>query len=47
MSSISWAVRAFCHHTLQATTGQAVFGRNMISNLSPIIYWIVSTVTKQ
>ena len=36
ISSISWAIRASYHHTLQATPGQLVFGRDMLLNISYI-----------
>ena len=37
LSSIEWAIRASNHHTIMATPGQAVFGRDMIFNLSSVV----------
>jgi hypothetical protein len=34
LSSISWAIRASYHHTLKATPGQIVFGRDMLLNMN-------------
>ena len=44
---ISWEIRASCHSTIIATPGQAVFGRDMLFNLAPVIDWHVATAVNQ
>ena len=46
LSSISWAIRAYYHLTIQATPGQYVFGRDMIFNLASAGDWRVITSRK-
>ena len=43
LASIAWDIRNFYHCTIQATPSQSVFGRDMIFNLTSVIYWIVIT----
>ena len=47
LSLLTWAIRAYYHRTIQATPGQAVFGREMIFNIPSFIYWRVITEAKQ
>ena len=45
LESIAWKIRASYHHTIMATPSQAVFVRDMIFNLAPVVYWqVVATV---
>ena len=44
---IAWAIRAPNNSTIMSTSGQAVFGREMIFNLSLVIDWRVITTAKQ
>ena len=37
ISSIEWATRESCHHSIQDTPGQAIFGRNIILNLTSVV----------
>ena len=37
IASIAWVIWVSYHCTIQATPGQAVFGRAMIFNLVPVI----------
>ena len=37
LAYIACAIRAYYHHTMQSTPGQAVFGRDMIFNLTLIV----------
>ena len=47
LASIPWVIRASYHHNIQATPGQAVFGRDMIFNLTSVTYGQVITAAKQ
>ena len=47
MASITWAIRASYHRTIQVTPGQAVFGRYIIFNLASVLHWRVITAGKQ
>lgn len=47
ISSVAWAIRASYHHTLQATPGQLVFGRDMLLNVEYIANWHEMTSRKQ
>ena len=47
LASISWVIRDSSHHTIMATPGQAVFGRDMLFNLASVIDWQFSTTAKQ
>ena len=47
ISSIAWAIRAFYCRTIQATSDQAVFGREMIFNLVLVVDWRVIIPGKQ
>ena len=38
LSSISWAIRDYYHRTIMATPGQAVFGRDVLFNLTSEVY---------
>ena len=37
LAYIAWAIRISYHHTIMATPGQDVFGREMIFNLAPVV----------
>ena len=41
LAYISWAIRASYHHTLKSMPGLSIFGRDMIFNITSIIYWQV------
>ena len=47
LASIAWDIRASYHHTIQATPGQYVFGRDMILNIASAVDWRVITAGKQ
>ena len=47
LASIKWSIRASYHHTILATPGQAVSGRDMLFNLKSVVYWRVVTTVKQ
>ena len=47
LASVSSAIRASYHRTIQATPGQAVFGRDILFNLTSVVYWQVITSRKQ
>ena len=47
IASIAWAMRAFYCRTIQATSGQSFFGRDMIFNLVLVVDWRVITPGKQ
>ena len=47
IASIECIIRAYYHHTNQATPSQAVFGIDMILNLVSVLDWRVITVEKQ
>ena len=47
LAYIAWAIRASYHRTIMDTTGQAVFGRDMLFNLVSIVYCRVVTSVKQ
>ena len=47
LASIAWSIRASYHRTIQATPGQAIFGKDMIFNLTSIVDWCVITAVKQ
>ena len=36
LDTVAWAIRYFYHHNLGFTPSQAVFGRDMLFNLTPI-----------
>ena len=44
---IAWVIRASNHITIMSTSGQAVFGRDMIFKLALVIYWRVITTANQ
>ena len=44
---ISWMMRAYYHHNIQLTPGQAVFGRDMIFNIESVLDWQAITTVKQ
>ena len=46
-ASIELAIRASCHRTTMYTPGQAVFVRDILSNLTSVVYWRVVTAAKQ
>ena len=45
--SIEWSRRASCYRTMMATPVQDVFGRDMLFNLTSVIYWRVATAANQ
>ena len=47
LAFIAWSIKASYHRTIQTTTGQAVFFREMIFNLTPVVDWRFITVGKQ
>ena len=47
LAYIAWAVRYSYYHTIMATPGQAVFGRDMLFNIASFIDWQVVTAVKQ
>ena len=47
LASIAWMIRASYHHTIMATPGQAVFGRDMMFNLKSVIDWQFVTAENQ
>ena len=47
LASIPWEIRAYYHHTIQATPGQVVFGRDVIFNLASVVDWQVINSEKQ
>ena len=47
LAATSFAVQIMCHTTLQATPGQLVFGRDMISNTLFIADWGAIKIRKQ
>ena len=47
LASIPWEIRAYYHHTIQATPGQVVFDRDVIFNLASVVDWQVINSEKQ
>ena len=47
LAYISWEIRDSYHLTIKATPGQAVFGREIIFNLTSVVDWQVITAGKQ
>ena len=47
LSSIAWEIMASYHRTIGAMPGQAVFGREIIFNLTPVVECQVITAKKQ
>ena len=45
--SIEWSRRASYYRTMMATPVQDVFGRDMLFNLTSVIYWRVTTAAKK
>ena len=39
LSSIAWEVRSYYNNTTNATPVQAVFGRDMMFNLTTLVNW--------
>ena len=46
LASIAWVIRSIYHRTIMATLGQAIFGRDILFNLSPVVEWRVATDVK-
>ena len=44
---IEWAIRASYQYTIHIIPVQAVFGRDMIPNLTSVVYWRVINYMKQ
>ena len=47
LSYISWTIRDSYHRTIMATPYQAVFGREMLVILAPVVDWQIVTATNQ
>ena len=47
LAHIVCEIRSSYHHTIMATPGQAVFGRDILFNLASGVYWRVVTAAKQ
>ena len=39
LAYIEWSIRDSYHHTIMATPGQAIFGRDMLFNLASVVDW--------
>ena len=39
LSYIAWAIRSSCRFTIMATSGQDVFGRDMLFNIASVVDW--------
>ena len=46
LTYIAWSIRNYYHCTIGSTTGQAVFGRDMILNIATVIDWQVITANE-
>ena len=46
LASISWEIRASYHLNRMAKPGQAVFGRDVLFNLTSVVDWRVVTAVK-
>ena len=46
LASIAGAIRDFYHHTIMATLGQSLFGRDILFNLESVVDWQVATAAK-
>ena len=47
LSSVLWAIVAYYHETIGIMPGQDVFGRDMLFNITSLIYWRVVTARNQ
>ena len=48
LASIALEIRSSYHRTIISTLGQAVLGRDMLSNLTSVVYWqVVTAANKQ
>ena len=47
LATIAWVIRDSSHSTIKSTSGQDVFVRDMIFNLTSVVYWRVITAGKQ
>ena len=47
LSYIAWEIRAYYHRTIMATTGQSVFGRDLLFNIASVVDFQVVTAAKQ
>ena len=47
LAYIAWEIRASYHRTIMDTSGQSVFGRDMLFNLTSVFDWQVATAAKQ
>ena len=47
LESVAWAIRASYHCTILATSGQAVFGKDVVFTLASVVYWKVVTAANQ
>ena len=46
LASIAWAMRGYYYHTIMAKLCLAIFGRDMLFNLTSGIDWQVATAAK-
>ena len=47
LAYIAWVIRASYFRNITATPGQAVFGRDILFNLTSVLDWKVVTAAKQ
>ena len=47
LAYIAWEIRASYHRTIMNTPCQAVFGRDKLFNLAPVVDWRVATAENQ
>ena len=47
LSYIAWSIRASYHHTIMATPCQAVFVRDLLSDLASVVGWQILSAVKQ
>ena len=47
IAPIAWAIRASYHHTIMATPGKVVFGRDGLFNLASVVNWQVVSAANQ
>ena len=46
LASIAWVIRNYYYRNIMATTGQAVFDREMLFFITSVIYWQAVTTAK-
>ena len=47
LASVVWEIIVSYHLTISFTPGKALFGRNVLFNLTPLVYWRVVTTRNQ